>query len=64
MSLIIVAAYRSRWGESLCVEKPDGCGKRVSGVDMDGTNKQIARFTVDADKLIEAIQSERWERGA
>lgn len=64
MSLIIVTAYRNRWGKSLCVEQPDGCGRRVSGVKMDGTNKQIARFTVDAQKLIEAIQSERWERGA
>lgn len=62
MSLITVAVYTNRWGDTLCVEQPDGCGKRVSGFDMDGTNKQIASFTVDAEKLIEDIKSECWER--
>ena len=62
MSYINVAFYKNQWGTTLCVEKPDGSGRRVQGMKMDGTNKQIACVTVDAEKLIEAIKSECWER--
>lgn len=64
MRFVTIAVYDHRWGQTLCVEDDKGCGYRMAGMKLDGTNRQIASFTVDADELIEHIKNESWERDA
>lgn len=58
---INIEFYANRWGKSLCISDKDGSGYRLGGVDMDGTNKKVVGYTVDADKLIDRIKETMWE---
>lgn len=64
MRLVTIAVYENRWGKTLNIEDDEGCGFRMAGMEMDGTNRQIASFTVDADELVERIWDNSWERDA
>lgn len=63
MGQVIIAAYKSRFGDSLCIEDRNRNGYRAAGAKMDGTNKEVCKFILDADDLVEKIRDVEFDRG-
>ena len=63
MGQVIIAAYKGSCGYSLYIEDRNRNGYRAAGAKMDGTNREVCKFLLDADELVERIRDVEFDRG-